>query len=127
MKPREQVESDWKQSLETLSMTVPKDKIYILQISDAYKPKQPFRKEDDQSGLRPRGRWSHDFRPLPYEGYLPVVDFTKAVLKTGFRGCFSYEIFDSGPDGKGKQYDMEPFARNAMDCQKRLLQECAED
>ena len=126
-RPREQVERDWKQSLETLSMTVPKDKIYLLQISDAYKPKQPFSKGPDQSGVRPRGRWSHDFRPLPFEGYLPVVDFTKAVLKTGFRGWFSYEIFDSGPDGKGKDYDMVPFAQKAMDCQKRLLEACAEN
>ncbi|KAL9079614.1 MAG: hypothetical protein Q9157_001499 [Trypethelium eluteriae] len=126
-KPREQVEREWKQSLEKLCMTVPKDKIYFLQISDAYKPKQPFDKEPDQSGTRPRGRWSHDFRPLPFEGYLPVVDFTKAVLKTGFRGWFSYEIFDGGPDGKGKEYDMVPFARKAMECQKRLLQECTEE
>ncbi|KAI9714460.1 MAG: hypothetical protein M1820_000421 [Bogoriella megaspora] len=124
-KPKEQVESDWKRSCEELSMTVPKDKIFFLQISDAYKPKQPFSKEVDESGTRPRGRWSHDFRPLPYEGYLPVVDFARAVLKTGFRGWFSYEIFDGGPEGKGKEHDMVSFTKNAMECQKRLLGDCA--
>ena len=92
----EQVEKDWKASCQLLSQTVPAYKIYLMQISDAYKLKQPFyAKEID--GQRPRARWSHDFRPLPFEGYLPVVDFTEAVLKKGFRGWFSYEIFDGGP------------------------------
>jgi sugar phosphate isomerase/epimerase len=122
---KQEVEKDWQKSLEDLSMTVPKEKIYFLQISDAYKPKHPFSKELDKSGTRPRGRWSHDFRPLPYEGYLPVVDFTRAVLKTGFRGWFSYEIFDGGPDGTGKDRDMSEFTQRAMECQSRLLKECA--
>lgn len=77
--------------------------------------------------MRPRGRWSHDFRPLPFQGYLPVVDFIKAVLGTGFRGWFSYEIFDSGPDGKGKDYEMGGFAKEAFATQERLLKECASE
>lgn len=121
---KEQVEKDWKASCERLSKTIPADKIYLLQISDAYKPKQPF--EDKAiDGMRPRGRWSHDFRPLPFEGYLPVVDLAQAVLKTGFRSWFSYEIFDGGPDGKGKDYEMLSFAKTAMACQTRLAEECA--
>ncbi|KAI5358934.1 putative xylose isomerase-like, TIM barrel domain, xylose isomerase-like superfamily [Septoria linicola] len=120
---KEQVEADWKKSCEELGKTVPKEKIYLLQISDAYKMEKPIeRKEID--GLRPRGRWSHDFRPLPFEGYLPTVDFARAVLKTGFRGWFSYEIFDGGKDGKWEnEYELGPFAKKAMDCQKRLLEE----
>lgn len=54
-------------SLDELAKTVPADKIYFLQISDAYHVKPPLsRMEDAESGLRPRGRWSHDHRPLPY-------------------------------------------------------------
>jgi sugar phosphate isomerase/epimerase len=113
-------------SLETLSKTIPKDKIYLLQISDAYEVPEPLSKEADEQGLRPRGRWSHDFRPLPYNGgYLPVVDVATAVLRTGFRGWFSYEVFDGGPDGKGKQQDLVSYAQTAYDVQQRLLANCA--
>lgn len=121
----EQVEKDWKASCEKLSKTVPPEKIFFLQISDAYKPKPGPLPKEDIEGTRPRGFWSHAYRPLPFEGYLPTVDFARAVLKTGFRDWFSYEIFDSGPDGKGKDYDMVPFAKAAMACQKKLLAECA--
>lgn len=125
-KPKDQLEADFKQSMEDLARTVPADKIYLLQISDAYKPKTPFDKDVDESGTRPRGRWSHDLRPLPFQGYLPVVEVAKAVLKTGFRGWFSYEVFDGGPDGKGKQYELGDFANEAMETQKKLLEACAE-
>ncbi|KAK4995118.1 hypothetical protein LTR66_004997 [Elasticomyces elasticus] len=125
-KPKEQLEADWQESLNDLAKTVPKDKIYLLQISDAYKLKTPLSKEPDESGTRPRGRWSHDFRPLPFEGYLPTVEMAQAVLRTGFRGWFSYEIFDSGPDGKGKDHELIPAAKKAMECQKRFLEACAD-
>ena len=118
---REQLTKDWKQSCDALAETVPAEKIFFLQISDAYKLKEPFTNE---SSMRPRARWSSDRRPLPFEGYLPVVDFTKAVLKTGFRGWFSYEIFDGGPEGKGRDYEMGPFAKGAMETQARLMDEC---
>ncbi|KAJ9663443.1 hypothetical protein H2201_005651 [Coniosporium apollinis] len=125
--PKE-VEKKFHKSLDELSKTVPKDKIYFLQISDAYKPKEPLSKDVDESGLRPRGRWSHDFRLPPFQGgYLPVVDVTRAVLRTGFRDWFSYEVFDSGPDGKGKEYDLMEYAQTAFDCQKKLLEACAEE
>jgi sugar phosphate isomerase/epimerase len=123
-KPKEQLEKDWKESLDELARTVPADKIFFLQISDAYKPKQPFSKDVDESGTRPRGRWSHDFRPLPFQGYLPVVDFTRAALKTGFRGYFSYEVFDGGEDGKGKDYELQDFANEAMATQEKLVAAC---
>ncbi|KAE9964895.1 hypothetical protein BLS_007991 [Venturia inaequalis] len=124
---KDELRKKFQNSLELLSKTVPADKIYLLQISDAYKPKQRISKKEDGSGLRPRGQWSHDFRPLPFNGgYLPVVEVTKAVLKTGFRGWFSYEVFDGSPDGKGKDYELQDFANAAMEAQKRLVQECAE-
>jgi len=126
--PKEQLEKRFRESLEELARTVPQEKIFFLQISDAYRPRpQPLSKELGEDGTAPRGRWSHDYRPLPFDGgYLPVVEVTKAVLKTGFRGWFSYEVFDGGPEGKGKEYEMEDFAKEAMECQKKLVEACAE-
>lgn len=162
------LEQNWKHSLATLTKTVPKEKIYLLQISDAYRPKTPL--EDKVSsltalslsqvpnpsptfpstishsryslpgpfpltlsqeidGLRPRGRWSHDFRPYPYNGGAytqQCVDFATAVLKTGSRCWFSVEVFDGGADGKGKDYEMGEFCEGAMASVKRLLDECAD-
>jgi sugar phosphate isomerase/epimerase len=126
--PRGELQANFMNSLAELAMTIPQDKIYLLQISDAYKMQQPMSRDVDESGLRPRGRWSHDYRPLPFNGgYLPVVEVTKAVLKTGFRGWFSYEVFDSGPDGKSKNYDLDDYALTAAEAHQRLLRECAED
>jgi sugar phosphate isomerase/epimerase len=122
------LESRFQQSMGELSRTIPKDKIYLLQISDAYKVNPPLSKELGEDGTRPRGRWSHDYRPLPFNGgYLPVVDVAKAVLRTGFRGYFSYEVFDSGPDGKGVDYILDAFAVTAAQSHAQLLQACAED
>lgn len=125
---REELEKRFKASLEEFSKTIPKERIYLLQISDAYKPPSPFENKEDESGLRPRGRWSHDFRPFPFNsGYLPVVDVAKAVLKTGARCWFSIEVFDGGPDGKGRmKYDFEEFTKRAMASLRRLLDECTD-
>jgi sugar phosphate isomerase/epimerase len=123
---KEEMEKRFKKSLNDLSNVIPKDKIYLLQISDAYKVPQSLNKERDDSGLLPRGRWSHDFRPLPYNGgYLPIVDVAKAVLQTGFRGWFSYEVFDGGADGKKQDVDIIAYARAAKKVHNMLLEECA--
>ena len=125
---REEMEQRFHESLESLAATIPPEKIYILQISDAYKPKEPLDPKPDDSGLRPRGRWSSCLRPVPFDGgYLPVVDVTKAVLKTGFRGWFSMEVFDGGPDGQNEEWkDMPAYTKKAMKSHKRLLQEAAD-
>ncbi|KAJ5189437.1 hypothetical protein N7491_005768 [Penicillium cf. griseofulvum] len=114
-------------SMDELAKSVPSEKIYLLQISDAYKVSPPF--EDKViGGLRPKGRWSHDYRPMPYDGgYLPIEDVARAVLKTGFRDWFSMEIFDSGPQGTGKQYELGSFATKAMANMQKLLKNCATD
>ncbi|BGP48140.1 hypothetical protein JCM10450v2_004012 [Rhodotorula kratochvilovae] len=121
-------EQRFQASLDELTATIPAEKIGFLQLSDAYKLEAPL-EDRTVDGLRPRGRWSHDFRPLPYSGgYLPVEKVTKAVLKTGWRGVLSVEVFDSGPDGKGKEgVDLAAYAREAAVSVQRLLDACAED
>ncbi|KAJ5090093.1 hypothetical protein N7532_008777 [Penicillium argentinense] len=121
----EKLRENFDASMDELASTVPPDKIYVLQISDAYKVSPPL-EDKVVRYLRPRGRWSHDYRPMPYDGgYLPIEDVAKAVLKTGFRGWFSMEIFDGGPDGKGRTYEMGAFARQAMANMQKLLKNCA--
>ncbi|KKA20242.1 3-dehydroshikimate dehydratase [Rasamsonia emersonii CBS 393.64] len=125
--PKEELDKRFAASMDELARSIPPEKIYLLQISDVYKPVQPLERKDI-NGLRPRGRWSHDFRPMPYDGgYLPIEQVTKAVLKTGFRGYFSMEIFDSGPDGKGKDYEMEQFALKAQQSMQTLFKNCADE
>jgi sugar phosphate isomerase/epimerase len=121
---KDDVDSAWQKSLRDLAASVPPEKIFLLQISDAYKMETPFKDEVDESGTRPRGQWSHDYRPLPYDGgYLPVEDFTRAVLNTGFRGSFSMEVFDGKAPEKYPD-DMSPYAQKAMIAMKKLLQNC---
>lgn len=122
------MEEKFHESLKDMSATIPPEKIYILQISDAYKPISPLTPEPDESGLRPRGRWSMSLRPLPFDGgYLPVVDVTKAVLQTGFRGWLSTEVFDGGPEGKDQEWkDMGAYTEKAMRAHERLLREAAD-
>ncbi|KAH8905666.1 xylose isomerase-like protein [Coniochaeta sp. PMI_546] len=110
-------------SLQELSRTIPAEKIYFLQISDAYRVSPPLDDKPDESGLRPRGRWSHDYRPLPYDGgYLPIGAFVQAVLATGFRGWFSIEVFDGQFNTKYGN-DLMAFAKKAMDSHNKLLSE----
>lgn len=105
----------WKESLKELQKTVDKDKIYLLQISDAYKMKHPIQNTDQ----RKRSLWSHDFRPLPYHGgYLPIQDFLNAVLATGFRGWLSVEVFDSKPQ---ECSTVEDYTKAAMQSLNRML------
>ena len=78
---------------------------------------------ETREGLRPRARWSHDHRPLPYDGgYLPVAEFTAAVLATGFRGWLSVEVFDGRARDKFAG-DMAAQARRGMEALGRLLEE----
>jgi len=90
----------------------------LLQISDAYKlgvPMKPDVKNGKgelvgrgEGGLR-RGRWSHDYRPYPFNGgFLPVVQVAKAVLGTGFRGGLAWKFLIRAPMRKaGRGRDRE--------------------
>ena len=118
---KETLDREFNASMDELSATIPADKIYLLQISDAYKPITPL--ENKLVGdIWPRARWSSAFRPSPYDGgYLPVEEVTRAVLRTGFRDWFSVEVFDSGPEGKGKLYEVHEFAESARQNVERLI------
>jgi 4-hydroxyphenylpyruvate dioxygenase len=61
---------------------IPGDKIFFIHLADA-----PLM---DMDLLY----WSRHFRNMPGEGDLPVTDFMKAVMATGYSGPISLEIFN---------------------------------
>lgn len=61
---------------------VPADKLFFVQLADA-----PRLSMDSLS-------WSRHFRNFPGQGQLPVDDFVRAVLASGYRGPLSLEIFN---------------------------------
>lgn len=97
-------------SLKALATTVPPEKIFYLQLSDGSRKISPeaLKKSAEEQGISPLYAWSNAWRPLPYMdevcprdgddqswgGYLPVLDVCDAVLRTGWRGPWSYEVSD---------------------------------
>ncbi|KAE9381234.1 xylose isomerase-like protein [Stipitochalara longipes BDJ] len=126
------LKANFQASLAELRNTVPKDKIFLLQISDAYKPKEKLENKEI-GGLRPRGRWSHDYRPYPFNGgnySEQCVEMARAVLGAGSRCWFSVEVFDGGNDGtdvQRKRVGMEEFCKGAMESVRRLLDACCDE
>ncbi|KAI5779248.1 3-dehydroshikimate dehydratase [Geopyxis carbonaria] len=117
-------ETLYRESMERLERTIPKEKIFFFQISDAYKMTPPM-EDAAVDGAPPRSRWSHGFRPLPYNGgYLPMNEMVKAVLGTGFRGWFSVEVFLEEEHSKEWAEGLEEkWAADGMKSVKRLLEE----
>lgn len=118
----------WRASLCDLAREVPADKIFSIQISDVCMvapPLAPRPEPDDETGLRPSGRWSHDYRPLPYGGgYMPIADFARAVLETEFRGWLSMEVRE-GEFEKKYVDDLVGFAEKAGSSTRRLVEAAA--
>lgn len=114
----EERENKWFDSMRQLAITVPAEKIFVFQISDAFKPEKP---------LKNRSEWSHGYRPNPYcGGYLPVEDMVRAVLKTGFRGWFSVEVFNEKEHRKEWREGLEEgWAKEGMESARKLLKECS--
>lgn len=107
--------SRWRRSLDELERTIPSNEIYLLQISDAYMMQPPIKSQSQ----RERSVWSHDYRPLPYDGgYLPIQEVLRAVFGTGFRGWLSVEVFDSKPK---QGISMEDYTKTAMQSLTRML------
>ncbi|KFY48098.1 hypothetical protein V495_01615 [Pseudogymnoascus sp. VKM F-4514 (FW-929)] len=113
-------------SLYEMATTVPAEKVYLLQISDAWRPKVPLSAEMDVKGVKLKKWWSSNYRPLPFDGgYFPVIELARKVLDTGARSWWSIEAFDGGRDGKeDREPDLEMFTKKAFAGLTRLREEC---
>lgn len=84
------------ESLKRLTKEVDPDKIFSIQLGDAYKLPSPA----DPNNLTwpPLLQWA-GLRTKPGLGFLPHQEVTDAILKTGWKGPISIECFDGGRDG----------------------------
>src|SRR3954462_15422589 len=87
--------------LSGLAEAVPAEKLFFLQLADA-----PRLSKDALS-------WSRHFRNFPGQGELPVADFTRDILATGYRGPLSLEIFND-------EFPPAPARRTARDALRSL-------
>lgn len=77
---------------------IPADKIFLVQLADA-----PAIEMD-------LFYWSRHFRNMPGEGELPVTDFLRAVMATGYNGILSLEIFnDQFRGGSAKSISVDGY------------------
>ena len=81
---------------------IPGDKIFYLQLADA-----PLLKMDVLS-------WSRHFRSFPGQGALPVAKFTAEVLRRGYTGPLSLEVFSD-------DFRASPTRPTAVDGMRSLL------
>jgi len=117
---RAELESSWRASLRELTQTVYPEKIFLLQISDAYKVNPPMPKSKDAQGEGPMSKWSNAYRALPFDGgYLPVQNVLRAVLDTRFRGWLSIEVYDSSE--RLEHTDVDAFAKTAKRTLENML------
>ncbi|KAK5651269.1 hypothetical protein OQA88_12677 [Cercophora sp. LCS_1] len=100
--------------------------MFYAQVRDAYVA-EPLLEKKERDGLGPGGRWSHDWRPLPFDGgYLPIMELVEAILKTGYRGWFSVERFDGKFEEKYGR-DVDALTKKAYESCGKLLREAMEN
>ncbi|CBQ70197.1 related to 3-dehydroshikimate dehydratase [Sporisorium reilianum SRZ2] len=82
---------------------VPGDKIFLLQIGDACRMPKPLLPSPREDEPRPaRMIWSRSSRLFPCEvergAFMPVAQFVRAVVKAGYSGAWSIEVFNDSLD-----------------------------
>lgn len=112
-------ESELQDNLAKLVDTVPAKKIFMYQVADAARPPAPIQSFPT---FPSRMQWSRKMRVFPMEpdGYLPVVDFTTALVKMGYRGAWSLEVFNASLDG-AEPGVVESHGRRGIEGLERLF------
>lgn len=86
--------------------SIPGDRIFLVQLADAPKLQMDYLS------------WSRHFRNFPGQGELPVLDFMKALLSTGYDDALSLEIFNDqfrGGSAQAVAIDGHRSLRSMMD------------
>jgi 4-hydroxyphenylpyruvate dioxygenase len=91
-----------KRHLADLRTTVPGNKIFLFQIADAGLPPAGTSlaiPPPPESGIPRLQQWSRNCRLFPLEtskgAYLPVTQYARTVLATGYTGDLSLEVFNA--------------------------------
>jgi sugar phosphate isomerase/epimerase len=91
--------ANFAKSLKRLAAKIPGDKIFSVQLGDAYELPSPF---DPTKFIWPTNLYwvsASRCKPTTGGGFLPVAQDQDAIMKTGFNGPISLECFDGGKDG----------------------------
>ncbi|KAM0754726.1 xylose isomerase-like protein [Meredithblackwellia eburnea MCA 4105] len=110
------VDSQLESNMAELVDRVPGDKVFFFQVADGRRMNPPMQPPTDPTIPRIRP-WSRGNRLFPLESslgaYLPVDQFADAVVKTGYTGPWSLEVFN---DSLSDPSDTVPddHARRAM-------------
>ena len=103
-------------NMEELVARVPGDKIYFFQVADGRRMRPPMEPPTDPSIPRIRP-WSRGSRLFPLEkemgAYLPVDKFADAVVRTGYSGPWSLEVFNDSLSDPSESVP-ESHARRAI-------------
>lgn len=113
-------ESALRDNLDKLASTIPGSKVFLYQIADAGRPDAPI---PSYKTFPSRMAWSRKMRvfPMEKEGYLPVVEFTSALVKMGYKGVWSLEVFNASLDGMEEDV-VETHGRRGIEGLKRLYE-----
>ena len=125
----EDVEDPYANLMDSLKQIgkVPSDKIFFLQIGDARKMPSPLTPSPNPEEPRPaRMIWSRGNRLFPCErergAFLPVREFVEAVVRAGYRGPWSIEVFNSSLFERCRSIPTS-HARRARDGLDKLVEE----
>lgn len=120
--PVDTVESSFRASLVALS-EIPSNKIFYFQVADGKLMTPPLTLPTDPS-IPPLRPWSRSSRLFPLEisrgAYLPVVEFAKAVVETGYDGPWALEVFNDSLNDPRSDVPLE-HATRGMESLGKLL------
>jgi len=110
--------------LQELSRTVPGNKIFLFQVADAARPPpgSVFSKPPSDPSVPRLQPWSRNFRLFPLEtdrgSFLPVDLYSQTVLKMGYQGDLSLEVFNASLSEKGDKVPEEHALRGYRGLEK---------
>ncbi|KFA61440.1 hypothetical protein S40285_03453 [Stachybotrys chlorohalonatus IBT 40285] len=99
-------EEEFRRSLKHLIDTVPMSSIPLLQVADAELMTPPIQQDHPwmDGCFHPKMAWSRNARLFPFEkpGYLPVLPVIRAMVRAGWKGWVSLEVFSRTTESEGE-------------------------